>query len=60
MDSMEEFRIGGGYRDGDRVRSTKWSMDGTVRFVDGVAEVRWDGSFVADELDLVAAHIVKL
>jgi hypothetical protein len=46
------------FRDGDRVRSVKWRTNGTVKTVGGVKEVRWDDSFVADELDLVRTHLI--
>lgn len=60
------------FRDGDRVMHRKWGNTGTVRTIpytpdeqreagcDHATEVRWDGSFVADELDLVASDLVKI
>lgn len=56
-----------GFADGDRVRHRRWDTTGTVRTVKPdrptdplIAEVRWDGSFVADELDLVVADLDPL
>lgn len=52
------------FRDGDRVRSVKYGTTGVVRTVPGdeecepVTEVKWDGTFVANELDLVRDHIM--
>jgi len=57
--------------DGARVWHTRWGCTGTVRHIpyepgedpDGaeyVAEVRWDGSFVADDLCLVEDELEVL
>lgn len=55
-------------KDGQRVRHQRWGATGTVRAFDltgeerasgdvAQAEVVWDGSMVADELELVAANL---
>lgn len=60
-----------GYHDGDRVRDARDGSLGTVRFLElgtadrpsegyAVAEVRWDSSFVADELDVALPHLERL
>lgn len=59
------------FDDGCRVKHLRWGSTGTVRHVpyepgedpDGAAyvvEVRWDGSFVADELGLVEDELEVL
>lgn len=60
------------FRHGDRVRSVKWYCNGTIYVVRDsefdsdfdsncdIAEVRWDNSFVHDELDLVRDHLIHL
>jgi hypothetical protein len=35
---------------GTRVHHLKWDMTGTIRIVGAVTEIRWDDSFVADEI----------
>ncbi|UJW36932.1 hypothetical protein L3Q67_45030 (plasmid) [Saccharothrix sp. AJ9571] len=55
------------FEQGERVRHTKWGSVGTVHLWESdpkepdaaAGEVRWDGSSVADELELVAAHLVR-
>lgn len=59
-------RTSQGYSDGDRVRDRRSGSTGTVRVFDlsaadrregcAEAEVKWDGSFVADELELAVDH----
>lgn len=39
-----------GFEDGQRVHHCLWGCDGTVRLVEGGAEVRWDGLMAADQL----------
>ncbi|WP_027935488.1 hypothetical protein [Amycolatopsis thermoflava] len=59
-----------GFEHGDRVRDTRDGSLGTVVLFEGprvdedgnelaAGEVRWDGSFVADELELAAPHLVR-
>lgn len=59
-----------GFRDGDRVRDTRDGSTGRVRFLTltaderasgdvADAEVQWDGSCVADELELAAPHLER-
>ena len=35
---------------GTRVRHIKWDTTGTIRRIGDVTEIRWDGSFVQDEI----------
>jgi hypothetical protein len=35
---------------GTRVRHVKWDTTGTIRVVGDVTEIRWDGSWVQDEI----------
>ncbi len=54
------------FHDGDRVHHTGWDATGTVHvFADAgpdeaQAEVQWDGTCVADELDRVADQLQRL
>lgn len=36
--------------DGTQIRHIGWDMPGTIRVVGDVTEIRWDGSFVQDEI----------
>lgn len=53
------------FHDGDTVLHREWGTTGTVRVFDNAApdeaqaEVRWHGTCVADELDLVADQLIK-
>lgn len=56
------------FEHGDRVRHVKWGSVGTVHLFElgdpnepdvALGEVRRDGSFVADELELAAAHLAR-
>jgi hypothetical protein len=60
-----------GYRDGDRVRHVGDGSTGTVRFLELTeseraggdvceAEIVWDGSFVASELELDLPRIARI
>ncbi|GGM75818.1 hypothetical protein GCM10012275_53200 [Longimycelium tulufanense] len=60
-----------GFRDGDRVRDRRDGFTGTVRFNNlsaeerasgeyAEAEVRWDGRFGDDELELVLPHLKRI
>ena len=35
---------------GTRIRHIQWDMTGTIRAVGPVSEIRWDDSFVQDEI----------
>lgn len=35
---------------GTRVRHLEWLMAGTIRVTDGLVSIRWDDSFVEDEI----------
>jgi len=35
---------------GTRVHHIKWNTTGTIRVVEDVTEIRWDDSFVQDEI----------
>ncbi|WP_199440749.1 hypothetical protein [Umezawaea beigongshangensis] len=47
-------------RHGDRVQHTRHDQTGTVHTTPGATpEVRWDGTCVADQLDLVRDHLTR-
>ena len=35
---------------GTRIRHLKWDITGTIRIAGDVTEIRWDDSFVSDEI----------
>jgi hypothetical protein len=68
---MRSQRMTATFTDGQRVHHDRWNCDGTVRHVpyeeeerredpslpEYIAEVQWDRSMVADELELVQDHL---
>lgn len=40
----------GDLKPGTRVRHPRWGTSGTIRVVGETTEIRWDGSFVSDEV----------